>query len=534
MPQITVNGRQVTVDGSFLRLSPEQQDATVEEIASSVPQPTATERAILAATAPVKAIPSNYNEFVAQGAAKMKNALAALRAEGARMAEQAGSSSIALTPGGTVVPAAIPSVLNPVPAGKTLWNLASGATEIAGAPVAAAYRSIVSQPLENVSHGYLPKEGTEFIGAMAAPELAAPVIRAASNLVRNRLAARPVELTPAELQASAAGHFNAPEVQDVTLHPQAVQQFYENLPKTLETKGHATEVVAPQTYRQVEQYGKSAGATQAPMTIEDLKNQRTIFQGIAQKSSVPQERSAASAAINAIDEFVANPRFANFPARAEITGSGEEAAKALAMGRGDIAAGKSLERLDRKQFIKELRAAATGSGMNIGNSLRQGLVEIMADERSYRNLKPEVRDAIENVVRGTPSENAVRLLGNVLGGGGGIGNMGVRAIGGHVAGPVGYLLPDVGTALRLLSNRMTLEEFDKLRTLIASNSPLARSVQNAMSQYAKAGQSVATGISAAVSVPRINSLATKLSQVLKQAGIQSRPIPVPAQTGQNP
>lgn len=33
MPTLTINGRRVTVDDSFLRLLPEQQDATVDEIA---------------------------------------------------------------------------------------------------------------------------------------------------------------------------------------------------------------------------------------------------------------------------------------------------------------------------------------------------------------------------------------------------------------------------------------------------------------------------------------------------------------------
>lgn len=39
MATLTVNGRQVTVDDSFLKLSPEQQEATVNEIAASLPSP---------------------------------------------------------------------------------------------------------------------------------------------------------------------------------------------------------------------------------------------------------------------------------------------------------------------------------------------------------------------------------------------------------------------------------------------------------------------------------------------------------------
>src|SRR5688500_18863584 len=40
MPSLTVNGRTVTVDDSFLKLSPDEQNATVDEIAKSLPQQT--------------------------------------------------------------------------------------------------------------------------------------------------------------------------------------------------------------------------------------------------------------------------------------------------------------------------------------------------------------------------------------------------------------------------------------------------------------------------------------------------------------
>lgn len=530
MPQITVNGRAVTVDDSFMKLSPEEQNSTVEEIASSMPQQSYAEKAISAATAPIANISSHYSEIKSGGLAKIREALAAMRAEGVRMGQEAKSQGIALTPGGPIIPAAVPSVVNPSPAVSALSGMAQGATAVAGAPLGAPFRSIVSQPIEDVTHGYLPREGTEFIGAMVAPELATPALNAAARFARNRVAREPLALKPEELKASAAHNFNAPEVTETTLHPQAVQQFYEGLPATLETKGHATDVIAPQTYAQVGQYARRAAGQQEPITINQLRDQRAVLQGIAQTSTVPKERAAATTAIKSLDEFIANPQFANFPGlRGEATGSGAEATTALETARGNYATAMSLEKLDRKQFIKELRAASSDSGLNTGNRLRQGIVELMANERTFRNLKPEVRDAMENVVRGNAGEDTVRFLSNILGGGGGIGNTGVRFVGAKLAGPLGAFLPEVGTALRILSNRMTVQEFDKLRTLIASNSPLGKSIKNAMEGYAKNAEFTLSSRWNPTSLAPVKASADVLARELNKAGIQFGPIPVPAQ-----
>lgn len=37
MPTLNINGKRIKVDDSFLKLSPEQQNAAVEEIASNIP-----------------------------------------------------------------------------------------------------------------------------------------------------------------------------------------------------------------------------------------------------------------------------------------------------------------------------------------------------------------------------------------------------------------------------------------------------------------------------------------------------------------
>lgn len=142
MATLDIGGRKVTVSDDFLKLSPDEQNATVDEIAASFQsvQP-APKGAIENAIAPITSYPETYNQ--------MQRESRELMGEGVKQVGEGGIGNIA------------------VGAGKA----ALGGLGYVASPVTAAYRSVIGQPVENVTGGRIPKEYVEFAAQLATPGL---------------------------------------------------------------------------------------------------------------------------------------------------------------------------------------------------------------------------------------------------------------------------------------------------------------------------------------------------------------------------
>lgn len=122
----------------------------------------------------------------------------------------------------------------------------------------------------------------------------------------------------------------------------------------------------------------------------------------------------------------------------------------------------------------ELRAAAQHSGMNLGNITRQSVTSFLNSGQS-KYLSAQDRAILEKFVKGTLPQNAIRMVSNLLGGGGGLGSTllaGAGAVGGYESGhPELAMLPIAGLGLRSTVNRMTLKQAAKAAADIRNNSP---------------------------------------------------------------
>lgn len=167
MPTLNIEGRRITVDDSFLKLAPEQQNATVEEIARSffvAPKQEATganaepadhglsERQKLSplqkAALPVTSYPETYQRMNQE----------------ARDQISAGVDQM-MNPDSLIDPKAhgISDILTG--AGKA----ALGGLGYVASPISAAYRTTLGQPVEDVTG--IPREYTEFAAQLATPGL---------------------------------------------------------------------------------------------------------------------------------------------------------------------------------------------------------------------------------------------------------------------------------------------------------------------------------------------------------------------------
>lgn len=143
----------------------------------------------------------------------------------------------------------------------------------------------------------------------------------------------------------------------------------------------------------------------------------------------------------------------------------------------NYAAVRANDALDKKMARADLRAAGADSGMNIGNKIRQKVADLLlSSEAKY--LSAENKADLEKIVRGTWTQNGMRLVAGMMGGGGGIGStiigLGAMGAGGASGHPELGLLPLGGIGLRVASNRSVTRQAQSVAEAIRRRSPLGQ------------------------------------------------------------
>lgn len=138
------------------------------------------------------------------------------------------------------------------------------------------------------------------------------------------------------------------------------------------------------------------------------------------------------------------------------------------------AAVKANEALDKRTAAAELRAAGENSGGNVGNKIRQQVTNyLLSSEAKY--LSPETKKELEKIVRGTASQNTVRFVANLLGGGGGLGML-AGATAGYQVGDVPGAIAGAaaGKALKFANNRSVVKQAERVAEGIRLRSPMGQ------------------------------------------------------------
>jgi hypothetical protein len=155
-----------------------------------------------------------------------------------------------------------------------------------------------------------------------------------------------------------------------------------------------------------------------------------------------------------------------------------------------------LSSLDNLDEAAADRAAATGTGANTGNALRQNIIRF---QRDTGNLTPDEQAATRLAIRGGPAQNALRAVGSLSPEGGT-----VRAATSIATGAMSHgTIPAVGYVAKRVSDALAERNVQALRDLIASGGEAASEV----------GRQVADPIYAELRAQVANDLAV-------QAGIQ--------------
>jgi hypothetical protein len=322
------------------------------------------------------------------------------------------------------------------------------------------------------SEGDLPQRAADALVGGVVGAGVGGVLSGAARLVGGKApAAVP---TIEELKAAAKRGYNSEAVTGVEIAPKSLSDAATQIRGALDNEGF-NDVVASKAHgilKRLESIPEDA-VTVTGRNLHTL--QKTL--GKASQGTDPQENAAARIALNKLNEFVES-----MPASAVTRGSADDFARTMREANANYSAAMSSSRVDQKLIHAEIRAGAANSGMNVANTVRQRMADIAINPKQQRGLTADEIAAARQISEGTRGQNILRGVGNVLGGGGGLGTLhggslgaAVGAVTGGVAGAGvgGIALPATGMLLRAIGNKMTVNQAQRLSESIRARAPLA-------------------------------------------------------------
>lgn len=279
--------------------------------------------------------------------------------------------------------------------------------------------------------------------------------------------------TAVQLSEKAAADYDALRGMNVDYSSQAVQSLARELQSGLEQDGVIAEL-APKTFTILGKLQSAPEGSVAPLSGLDAA--RRTFGRAANDFQNPTEQLAAQRAREGLDQFISEP-----PPAAVVAGNAEDAARTILEARGNYAAAKRSDRLTGIQEDADLRAAAANSGQNGGNAIRQRIASLIQNPKKAAGYTKEEVDQLRKVVEGSRFANTTRYVGNLLGGGGGLGQMLTSAVGaagggaaaGGAGAALGVAIPvAVGTASKRISNALTERALAEADAATRRRSPL--------------------------------------------------------------
>ena len=327
-------------------------------------------------------------------------------------------------------------------------------------------------------------------GAMGAP-------------VQRAVKPQPVAPLGEELEARAEAGYKHPEVQDVKIKSSAGPRLADEVITNFNTPEIGiSEELAPKTFGIMKKLQNIPQNTEegGPDPFLTVNNLRTVRRMLGRAASDPDktERFAAKSAIDHLDEFLAN-----LPAEDVIQGNPQAAAAILKEANANYAAMSRAADLDTRMIRAQIRAAAANSGMNIGNTIRQRMADILVNPKLRRGFNADELDQMSGIVFGTKFDNALRAASNITGGGGGLLSAMWSMSGAHAMPVAGYLL-------RKASNFRAASAADKLNESVRLRSPLG--AERAAATKAIEQDPLPTGMA----IPSVGHVAPSTTNAMRQ------------------
>jgi hypothetical protein len=340
-------------------------------------------------------------------------------------------------------------------------------------PITGAARSLIGHPFAQAQH---------YLGGLINPEVAAKddpqkMYQEGANAVDTAmLAARPgVGRSPTapvptvgELKAASRAGYNHPDVAAVEINPQSTALLSTKIESDLAQRGFRP-ANEPAVFSAVRELNPPSGVT--AVKVADIDSARKVLGNIAkERDAVGAQTPRAAAANVAIDHI--NDYLPNIAPADVIAGDATRASEILKDAQANWGAAKRAESVDLQLTRADRQAAKAGMGGNVENAMRQKISAILDNPKRTVGFSDAEKQAMENIVRGTKSRNALRSVGKL----GVDGGLSLMLNTGAALGSGGATIPitAAGTIARILGQRATARAGSSLSEMVRSRSTLGR------------------------------------------------------------
>ena len=467
MPTLTIGDQKVTVGDEFMKLSPEQQNATVDEIAKSLPKKEA---------APQRGAISDVASSFGRGISKGAISLAGLPGDVSQLVgkgvEKAGEFLGA-------APRPVPK-LSGMPTSADITGGVESVTGEFGKPETRAgrYAESVGEFVPSAvigPGGPLTKAATTLAGGLGA-EAGGEVAGAPGRFVGGFIGGAGAGVAGAETQAkrlsaalpgiaenkqSAKAAYDAIANARLSVSPGAVTTLSDGIRTALD-QDLIVGVNAPRSFKAIEQLDASGGDMAQIMGVYEKLGKITAAEGT--------EYAAASRVRESIGDFIEN-----VPPQEVIAGDPKFTAAMWDHAKASWRAAKKMEEIEKAAERGERTAASSGTGANVQNALRQKMRAIIDSDKKSRGFSPETKAKIEEIVEGTWASNTARFIGKYAPSG--PVSTWATVLTGLEAGVPAAAAVGIGTTLaKHLGTYLTRRQIQQLQDMIAAESPLGKPI----------------------------------------------------------
>ena len=284
-----------------------------------------------------------------------------------------------------------------------------------------------------------------------------------ATAVGGMYAASPQPKAPSlgDLQARQSAAYGTVDASPAQLTPQATQALQGRVSGRAAADG-MDPFLAPKASRVADRI-----ETLDQPTISEVEKSRRLVGRDVAGAVDPTERAIGVGMKDEITDYLDNltPQ--------DVTGGDpSEVVSALHEGRDMTRRIKKSQDVNNQLYKAENRAATSGTGGNEVNAIRQNIRQILDNPKKRRGYTKAEIEAMEDIVRGTPTQNALRMMGRFSPTAGALPAMaGVGA--GATLGPWGAIPSAAGYLAKGGAEMLTQRSVGKLDELIRNGGPVA-------------------------------------------------------------
>jgi hypothetical protein len=304
------------------------------------------------------------------------------------------------------------------------------------------------------------------LGLAAAPvveKLAAPAARFVGEKAGAIAPKIPIP-NKEELFDMARKAYEKSENAGVMIKPEAIKQLHGDIEQELANKGYHPKNTPEIKPALDELYKLTIPSMNGMPNYTTLKGLDTINQ-IARSASTsinPQSRLMGGIFHEKLNDFLDN-----LAQHHVITGNAPDAVESLKNARHLWKTARKTEEIENLLDTAGLRAASTGSGGNINNTIRQEVRKLIErDRKKPGRWTPDELHAMRAVAKGGLTQNAARLVGKLSPGGNGLTMM--LELGAALHNPGTLLAPVVGHIAKHSADKATHAGMHDLKNLVIS------------------------------------------------------------------